>query len=74
MKRIKTNKSLLANSVFLPTFKFYIKMSDFPDPDEEYELMYADDLELLQEEDDHIGKYFTDLPFGSFSLSNLGII
>ncbi|KAL0821545.1 hypothetical protein ABMA28_004999 [Loxostege sticticalis] len=29
-------------------------MSDFPDPDEEYELMYADDLELLQEEDDHI--------------------
>lgn len=49
-------------------------MSDFPDPDEEYELMYADDLELLQEEDDHIGKYFTDLPFGSFSLSNLGII
>ncbi|XP_063829203.1 chromosome transmission fidelity protein 18 homolog [Ostrinia nubilalis] len=29
-------------------------MSDYPDPDEEYELMYADDLELLKEHDDHI--------------------
>lgn len=28
-------------------------MGDYPDPDEEYELMYADELEMLQEEDDH---------------------
>ncbi|XP_045774328.1 chromosome transmission fidelity protein 18 homolog isoform X3 [Maniola jurtina] len=27
-------------------------MGDYPDPDEEYELMYADDLELLREMDD----------------------
>ncbi|XP_039756724.1 chromosome transmission fidelity protein 18 homolog [Pararge aegeria] len=27
-------------------------MSDYPDPEEEYELMYADDLELLREMDD----------------------
>ncbi|CAG9788572.1 unnamed protein product [Diatraea saccharalis] len=27
-------------------------MSDYPDPDEEYELMYADDLELLKEHED----------------------
>ncbi|XP_028040817.1 chromosome transmission fidelity protein 18 homolog [Bombyx mandarina] len=26
-------------------------MSDYPDPDEEYELMYADELELMQEQD-----------------------
>ncbi|XP_049876010.1 chromosome transmission fidelity protein 18 homolog [Pectinophora gossypiella] len=30
-------------------------MSDYPDPDEEYELMYADELELLQEQEDHSG-------------------
>lgn len=24
-------------------------MGDFPDPDEEYELMYADELEMLRE-------------------------
>lgn len=28
-------------------------MGDYPDPDEEYELMYADELEILQEEDGH---------------------
>lgn len=28
-------------------------MGDYPDADEEYELMYADELEMLQEEDDH---------------------
>lgn len=27
-------------------------MSEYPDPDEEYELMYADELEMLQEIDD----------------------
>ncbi|CAG9564927.1 unnamed protein product [Danaus chrysippus] len=27
-------------------------MGDFPDPDEEYELMYSDDLELIREIDD----------------------
>lgn len=30
-------------------------MADYPDPDEEYELMYADELELLREEEDHTG-------------------
>lgn len=30
-------------------------MSDYPDPDEEYELMYADELEMLRDEDDHTG-------------------
>lgn len=33
-------------------------MGDYPDPDEEYELMYADELEMLQEEDDHNCKYY----------------
>lgn len=31
-------------------------MGDYPDPDEEYELMYADELEMLQQDDDHDGK------------------
>lgn len=30
-------------------------MGDYPDPDEEYELMYADELELLREMDDGNG-------------------
>ncbi|RVE49481.1 hypothetical protein evm_005822 [Chilo suppressalis] len=29
-------------------------MGDYPDPDEEYELMYADDLELLQDHEEDI--------------------
>lgn len=33
-------------------------MGDYPDPDEEYELMYANELEMLQEEDDHNCKYY----------------
>ncbi|KAF9788822.1 hypothetical protein SFRURICE_018398 [Spodoptera frugiperda] len=28
-------------------------MGDYPDPDEEYELMYADELAMLREEEDH---------------------
>lgn len=31
-------------------------MGDYPDPDEEYELMYADDLELLRDIEDNTGK------------------
>lgn len=27
-------------------------MSDFPDPDEEFELMYGDELDLVREQDD----------------------
>lgn len=27
-------------------------MSDFPDPDEEYELMYAEELEMMRDQDD----------------------
>lgn len=30
-------------------------MSDFPDPDEEYELMYSDELELMREVEDKTG-------------------
>ncbi|CAH0720464.1 unnamed protein product, partial [Brenthis ino] len=30
-------------------------MDEYPDPDEEYELMYSDDLELLREMDEHTG-------------------
>ena len=30
-------------------------MSDYPDPDEEYELMYSDDLDLLREIEDDSG-------------------
>ncbi|XP_075980547.1 chromosome transmission fidelity protein 18 homolog [Anticarsia gemmatalis] len=30
-------------------------MGDFPDPDEEYELMYAEELEMMREEEDHMG-------------------
>lgn len=32
-------------------------MSDFPDPDEEYELMYAEELEMMREQQDDSGKY-----------------
>lgn len=32
------------------------KMSDYPDPDEEYELMYADEYELLREAEENEGK------------------
>lgn len=38
-------------------FSRIVTMGDYPDPDEEYELMYADELEMLQEEDDQNGKY-----------------
>lgn len=31
-------------------------MGDYPDPEEEYELMYADELEMLQEDEDPAGK------------------
>lgn len=31
-------------------------MSDYPDPEEEYELMYADELEMLNEDEEHNGK------------------
>lgn len=31
-------------------------MGDYPDPDEEYELMYADELAMLREDEDHAGK------------------
>lgn len=31
-------------------------MGDYPDPDEEYELMYSDDLELLRDMEDNTGK------------------
>lgn len=31
-------------------------MSDYPDPDEEYELMYADEYELLREAEENEGK------------------
>lgn len=34
-------------------------MGDFPDPDEEYELMYSDDLELIREIDDGTGYLIT---------------
>lgn len=30
-------------------------MSDYPDPDEEYELMYSDELELIREIEDETG-------------------
>lgn len=30
-------------------------MDDFPDPDEEFELMYQDELELLKEQDNFEG-------------------
>lgn len=36
-------------------WNFAGKMSDYPDPDEEYELMYADELELLKEQEEHTG-------------------
>lgn len=29
-----------------------LKMTDFPDPDEEFELMYGDELDLVREQDD----------------------
>lgn len=31
-------------------------MGDYPDPDEEYEMMYADELEMLNEDEDLAGK------------------
>lgn len=30
-------------------------MSDYPDPDEEYELMYADELEMLKDDEEYTG-------------------
>ncbi|XP_045523304.1 chromosome transmission fidelity protein 18 homolog isoform X1 [Pieris brassicae] len=30
-------------------------MSEYPDPDEEYELMYSDELEMMREVEDHVG-------------------
>ncbi|PZC71909.1 hypothetical protein B5X24_HaOG212263 [Helicoverpa armigera] len=35
------------------------KMGDYPDPDEEYELMYADELEMLNEDEEHAVEDFT---------------
>lgn len=32
--------------------KSFPKMDEFPDPDEEFELMYGDEFELLREQED----------------------
>lgn len=31
-------------------------MDDYPDPDEEYELMYAEEIEMMRNEEEHAGE------------------
>ena len=42
-------------------------MSDYPDPDEEYELMYADELELILEEEDIERKWYKTIKYHVFA-------
>lgn len=43
-------------------------MSDYPDPDEEYELMYADELEMLNEEEPRSGNSVNQERHSNFNL------